>query len=148
MPQAPMLRQAQVLATAAHRGQTDKAGADYIDHPRRVAAAVSAHADPAWLPQAQAAAWLHDVLEDTAVTAAELRAQFPPEVVHAVQLLTRRPGQTPEAYYAAVKADPIACAVKHADLDDNTDPARLARLDPATRERLTAKYAKARAALQ
>lgn len=147
MPEQQMVRDAQDVATAAHRGQVDKAGRDYIDHPRRVVAAVSAHADPAWLPQAQAAAWLHDVLEDTDVTAEELDTRFPPEVVSAVQALTRHPDQDPEEYYAGVRADPIARAVKLADLDDNTDPDRLALLDAATRERLLAKYATARAAL-
>jgi hypothetical protein len=34
--------------------------------------------------------------------------------------------------------------VKTADIDDNADPQRLARLDLATRERLTAKYETAR----
>lgn len=148
MPEDPMVRAAQHLASAAHRGQVDKAGRDYIDHPRRVAAAVAAHADPAWLAEAQAAAWLHDVLEDTEVTADQLRADFPLEVVRAVQALTRRAGQDPDEYYAGVKADPIALAVKHADLDDNTDPDRLALLDTATRQRLLEKYRKARAALR
>ena len=147
MLEDPMVRAARELATAAHRGQVDKAGRDYIEHPRRVVAAVAAHAAPERLPQAQAAAWLHDVVEDTDVTAEQLRADFPPEVVDAVEALTRRPGQDPEDYYAGVKADPIARAVKNADLDDNTDPDRLALLDAATRERLLAKYAKARAAL-
>jgi hypothetical protein len=41
-----------------------------------------------------AAAWLHDVLEDTAVTEEELRAQFPAEVVvDAVLALTHAPGE-------------------------------------------------------
>jgi hypothetical protein len=34
--------------------------------------------------------------------------------------------------------------VKHADLDDNSDPDRLGRLDEATRVRLVAKYEQAR----
>lgn len=31
-----LLQKAIAIATEAHRGQTDKAGADYIDHPLRV----------------------------------------------------------------------------------------------------------------
>ncbi len=143
-----MVQAARDMATTAHRGQTDKAGAEYIGHPRRVAAAVSSHARSEWLPQAQAAAWLHDVLEDTAVTAEQLTARFPAEVVQAVRALTRRPGQNQEAYYAAVRANPIARAVKHADLDDNTDPERVAALDAPTRERLRVKYAHAREQLK
>jgi (p)ppGpp synthase/HD superfamily hydrolase len=32
---------AKEIATAAHNGQKDKGGNDYIDHPRRVAEAVA-----------------------------------------------------------------------------------------------------------
>ena len=48
MSNPSMIHDARQLATRAHRGQTDKAGADYIDHPRRVASGALAHADPAW----------------------------------------------------------------------------------------------------
>jgi hypothetical protein len=58
----------------------------------------------------------------------------------------RRCGRRP-ARYRRVAANPDALLVKQADLDDNTDPSRLAALDAATRSRLEAKYAKARAAL-
>ena len=47
------------LATIAHRGQVDKAGKPYIDHPRRVAGRLAG--GPRYT---LAAAWLHDVLED------------------------------------------------------------------------------------
>ena len=52
-----------------------------------------------------------------------------------------------EEYYAAIRANTHARAVKLADIDDNTADWRVAQLDDATRERLAAKYAKARAAL-
>ena len=48
MSNPSMIHDARQLATRAHRGQTDKAGAAYIDHPRRVADGALAHADPAW----------------------------------------------------------------------------------------------------
>ena len=47
------------IATQAHEGTTDKAGAPYITHPARVARRVASHGD-----EFEAAAWLHDVLED------------------------------------------------------------------------------------
>ncbi|MGC5023317.1 HD domain-containing protein [Tsukamurella sp. DT100] len=132
------------LAEAAHAGQTDKAGNDYITHPRRVAGLVTPQT-----AENRAAALLHDVLEDTSVTAHELAsAGIPAPVVRAVDLLTRRADVPSEAYYAAIRADPIALAVKRADIADNTDPQRLALLDPATQERLRAKYAAAIAALE
>ena len=42
---------------------------------------------------------------------------------------------------------PLALTVKLADIADNSDPHRLASLDAATRDRLTAKYARARVEL-
>lgn len=145
MSEAELVRGARELAERAHTGQVDKAGAAYVEHPARVARRVAGDGGDA---AAVAAAWLHDVLEDTPVEDAELAAAFPAPVVAAVRALTRLPGQDLDDYYAAVRADPIAVRVKRADLADNTDPARLARLDDATRERLTAKYARAAAALE
>lgn len=132
---------AEQLAREAHEGQVDKAGNPYITHPARVAARV---ADDEY---AAAAAWLHDVVEDTDVTLSDLEARFPTEVTDAVDALTRRDGEAPADYYARVRQVPLALQVKLADLEDNSDPARLALLDAATRDRLTAKYARAHAEL-
>ncbi len=55
------------LATTAHSGQTDKAGESYIGHPLRVMARVTGD-------DARMVAVLHDVIEDTPVTAADLLA--------------------------------------------------------------------------
>lgn len=131
---------AEVVARAAHRGQVDKAGQPYAEHPARVSARVDGDV-------VKAAAWLHDVVEDTSVTLAQLAEEFPPEVVAAVDAVTKRAGEPPAVYYARVAADPIAKQVKAADLADNSDPVRLAKLDGPTRERLTAKYEAARARL-
>lgn len=132
---------ARAIAYIAHRGQTDKAGAAYIDHPRRVAERLS---EPAQV----AAAWLHDVIEDCGITADDLRAAgIPEDVVAAVVLLTRTPDQPSQDYYAAIKDDPIALAVKLADIADNTDEERLARLPQETQARLRSKYAAAVQAL-
>ncbi|WP_137726350.1 HD domain-containing protein [Prescottella subtropica] len=132
---------AEQIATTAHEGQVDKAGQPYITHPARVAARVAGD------DLAVAAAWLHDVVEDTTVTLADLEQSFPPAVTAAVDALTRRDSETPTDYYARIRQIPLAVTVKLADLDDNSDPKRLARLDDATRDRLTAKYTRARAEL-
>lgn len=142
-----LVTEAKELATRAHQGQVDKSGAPYIGHPGRVAGHVAQHAAGEDLEVAQAVAWLHDVVEDTPVTLADLARQFPASVVAAVDAMTKRSGEEPDAYYRRVCSNRIARAVKNADLDDNTDPARTARLDPATRERLAAKYAHARSML-
>ena len=131
---------AEAIARAAHAGQTDRAGRPYIEHVERVAAGVE--------PADAAVAWLHDVLEDTPITAGDLAAQgVDPEVIEAVEAITRHDDEHPDGYYARVRANPAALRVKASDLADNTSEARLAQLDPATRARLEAKYAHARAAL-
>lgn len=129
---------AERIAREAHTGQLDKIGHPYIEHPERVAARVAG--DDVLV----AIAWLHDVVEDTSVTLTDLEALFPREVIEGVDALTKRPGETRLEYYARVRSNPRARKVKDADIDDNTDPARTARLDPATRERLAVKYATAR----
>ncbi|MFC0113296.1 HD domain-containing protein [Kibdelosporangium aridum] len=125
------------IAREAHAGQVDKSGKPYIDHPLRVMARVKgAHA--------QMAAVLHDVIEDTSVTAADLRSQGCPEnVVTAVIALSKIPGEPMPDYLRRVAADPIAVQVKRADIGDNTDPVRLAALEEETQNRLRAKYAEA-----
>lgn len=138
MHAAELERRAQGIARRAHTGQTDKAGRPYIEHVQRVVAALTD-------PRERAVAWLHDVIEDTPVTAADLRAEgFPEGVVAGVVALTHRPGEPRSDYYARVRADPLALAVKEADLADNADPERLAVLDPETRTRLAGKYRQAR----
>lgn len=133
---------AREIATRAHAGQVDKSGHPYLGHPVRVAAGTAAAGGD---ERAVAAAWLHDVLEDTPVTADELAsAGIPDDVIEAVVALTKTAGQDTGDYFARVNASPIAVRVKHADLDDNTDPARVAQLDPDTRRRLAAKYARSR----
>lgn len=95
----------------------------------------------------EAIAWLHDVVEDTDVQLADLRTQFPPQVVDAVDAISHRPDELRADYYTRVVSNPLARQVKLADIDDNTDPARTAVLDDATRSRLAAKYAAAPEAL-
>lgn len=130
---------AERIAHEAHHGQIDKAGEPYVGHVRRVAATL-APAEPVYV----AAAWLHDVVEDTGVTLDSLSAQgFPPDVVEAVGLLTRREEVPDEVCYGRIAANPVALAVKIADILDNTNPDRLGRLDQETRARLIGKYRKA-----
>lgn len=106
---------AQKLAQEAHAGQTRRDGhTPYISHPAAVAARLAGEA-----PEVIATAWLHDVLEDTAATADSLRqAGIPEEVIAAVQTLTKD-GCSYETYLERVRASPVACKVKIADMLHN-----------------------------
>jgi (p)ppGpp synthase/HD superfamily hydrolase len=103
------------LACRAHRGQRypSPEKEPYILHLLRVMLAVDGF-------RVQAAAVLHDVLEDTEVTVEQLGAVgLPIDVVDAVVALTHRPEQSYERYVEQVACDAIARQVKLADLADN-----------------------------
>ena len=137
----PLTVKAMNVAYNAHHGQKDKAGAPYIFHPIHVAEQMEDETTTC-------IALLHDVLEDTSVTLAELEREFPKEVTEALKLLTRAPGTDYLEYVRKVKFNPAARAVKLADLAHNSDEGRLRVLPPAVRARLEEKYAKARAVLE
>lgn len=139
-----VMARAREIARHAHAGQVDKAGRDY--YRTHVADVVHRVGNDATL---QAVAYLHDVVEDTSWTLDDLtHVGFPDEVVAAVDAITHRPHENRLAYYARVKANSIALAVKLADLASNTDPQRLAMLSPSTRTRLIAKYERAKVELR
>jgi (p)ppGpp synthase/HD superfamily hydrolase len=118
------------IATQAHQGQVDKAGQAYISHPEFVASQVTGD-------DVKAVAWLHDVLEDTPITIADLRAEGLSEtVIEAVAILTKQENESYETYLRRVAANPIAKAVKLADLKHNMDTTRLKTMDDKTRARL------------
>lgn len=88
--------------------------------------------DPGVQRDAVVAAWLHDVIEDTDVTAADLLARgLPHRAVEAVMALTRTPHVAPEDYYATVTTLPVAHLVKAADVASNLEPSRVAQLGVA-----------------
>jgi (p)ppGpp synthase/HD superfamily hydrolase len=122
------------LARRAHEGQLDMAGRPYIGHPLRVMGRLTGERE-------RMVAVLHDVIEDTPVTAEDLTATgCPPDVVTAVVAISKNPGEEQTAYLARVAANPLALTVKRADIADNMSPDRLARLDAPTQARLTSKY--------
>ncbi|MFJ6511889.1 HD domain-containing protein [Streptomyces sp. NPDC091406] len=132
----------EAIAREAHALQTDKAGRPYVEHLAAVAEGVRVRGgDDGQI----AAAWLHDAVEDDALSAQWLAdAALPREVKDIVLALTKRPGEELSSYTARILATPGALLVKEADLAHNADPARLAVLAEATRTRLTAKYAQVR----
>jgi (p)ppGpp synthase/HD superfamily hydrolase len=135
----------ETLARAAHEGQTDKAGRPYAEHLQAVAEGVRLRGGDA---EQIAAAWLHDSVEDDALTERWLHeAALSRRTKDIVLAVTKRAGEPPEAYAERILATPGALLVKEADLAHNADPARLAALDEPTRSRLTEKYARMRALL-
>ncbi|SDO43392.1 HD domain-containing protein [Streptomyces sp. cf386] len=139
------LADVEAIARAAHATQTDKAGRPYAEHLRAVAEGVrTRHGDDAQI----AAAWLHDAVEDDALSDQWLEeAALSHRTKDIVRALTKRPGEPPEAYAARILATPGALLVKQADLAHNADPKRLAALDEPTRKRLTEKYVRMHALL-
>ncbi|MEV7170710.1 MULTISPECIES: HD domain-containing protein [unclassified Streptomyces] len=146
MTSSPLtLLEVEALARGAHEGQTDKSGRPYAEHLAAVAEGVRVRGGS---PEQQAAAWLHDAIEDEALSPAWLEtAALPQTVKDMVLAVTKRPGEPLEQYTARILATPGALLVKEADLAHNTDPVRLSELDAATRDRLTAKYAYVRSLL-
>lgn len=100
-------------------------GEPYIEHPKAVVEIVkSVSHTPAML----AAAWLHDVVEDTPATIEEVRKTFGAEVAGLVEMLTdvSRPEDGNRAKRKSIDRAHIAMAsheaktIKLADLIDNT----------------------------
>ncbi|MEU9453829.1 HD domain-containing protein [Streptomyces sp. NPDC048277] len=139
------LPEVEKLARAAHATQTDKAGRPYAEHLAAVAEGVRTRGGD---DDQIAAAWLHDSVEDHALTEEWLdAAALSPRAKAIVLAVTKRPGEPPESYAHRILTTPGALLVKQADLAHNADPGRLAVLDETTRDRLTEKYARMRALL-
>jgi len=83
-----MLRDAFEFARKAHEGQKRKTGEPYILHPIAVA---NIAADELRLGTAPViAAFLHDVVEDTATTSAEIQQRFGDDVAFLVRVVTKQ----------------------------------------------------------
>ena len=113
------LERAISIAALAHAGQVDKAGQPYILHPLRVMLRLNT-------AEERIAAILHDVVEDTDVSLAQLTAEgFSEKVVSAIEALTKRPGETRMEAAARAAVNPIARIVKLSDNSENMDLSRI-----------------------
>lgn len=111
------------LCFEAHKNQTDKSGMPYVFHPFHLAEQMKNE-------ETTIAALLHDVVEDTNYTIADLEKMgFPTNVLEALELLTHNDDTPYMEYVAKIKDNPIAKAVKLADLDHNSDLSRLDVVD-------------------
>lgn len=112
---------AERIARYAHATQVDKVGEPYIHHIERVVALVAAGGDAV-----KAVAWLHDVIEDSTWTRWQLieRAQISEAVAEAVEIVSRKEGETYDQFIRRVIAtgNPLAVPVKFADLLDHLRP--------------------------
>ena len=120
---------ARAIATVMHNGQMDKGGAPYIGHPESVSKMVSGESE-------KVTAWLHDFLEDTDFPPEGIRAIFGDEIADAVEVITRRNGESYQDYLARVAQNDIARKVKIADLTHNSDLSRIPKPTGADLQRV------------
>lgn len=124
-----VVHKAQVFAIAAHAavGQKRKyTGEPYIVHPAEVARIVASV--PGSTPDMVAAAWLHDVVEDTGVTFTDIHLNFGIDIATLVGWLTdvSQPHDGNRAHRKAVDREHTARApaeaqtIKLADLISNS----------------------------
>lgn len=107
------------LCYEAHNGQLDKGGAPYVFHPMHLAEQMTTE-------EATIVALLHDVVEDTKYTLADIAALgFGDNVIEALALLTHDKSVSYNDYIAEIKSNDIAKQVKLADLAHNADLTRL-----------------------
>ena len=136
----PNTKKALRLCFEVHKEQTDKSGLPYVFHPFHLAEQMTDE-------DTTVTALLHDVVEDGDYTLEDLRAMgFGGPVLEALALLTHDEAVPYPEYAAAIRENPVARAVKLADLRHNSDLTRLDTVTEADRARL-AKYRAAMAIL-
>ncbi len=125
-----IIKVAENIARKAHQGQFRRDGiTPYIVHPEREVSRLSENSE------AQAVAWLHDVLEDTGISEKSLLdAGITENIVAAVKVLTKSDGIDYENYLIKVRDNDLARKVKVEDMLDNLS-------DSPTKKQIV-KYAK------
>ena len=133
------------IARRYHGGQVDKAGEPYIGHIERVVGYLKEEQHE---EEILCIAALHDVVEDSGVSEEMLRSMDVPEYVIEAVLLLSRNVESSDDYYGRIKNNEKTRLVKLADIRDNMNEIRLARLDEVTQKKLREKYSKAIALLE
>lgn len=107
----------------AHKEQKDKSGLPYIFHPYHLAEQMTDEVTTC-------VALLHDVVEDTDMTFEKLsELGFTTEIIKALKLLTHDDSVPYMDYVKEIAKNPVAKAVKLADLAHNSDLTRLDVID-------------------
>lgn len=118
-----LTKKALKLCFEAHKDQVDKSGMPYVFHPFHLAEQMEDE-------KSTIVALLHDIVEDTNYTFDDLKkVGFDNEIIDALMLLTHDDVIPYMTYVAAIKKNPIARAVKLADLQHNSDLSRLDSVD-------------------
>lgn len=118
------------ISFEAHKDQVDKCGIPYVFHPFHVAEQMTDEITTC-------TALLHDVAEDTDITIEDLREYgFPEKVLDALELLTHQKDESYLEYINRIKDNPVAKAVKLADLEHNMDMSRIEHPSAIDFERL------------
>ena len=125
-----LTKKALKLSFEAHKDQVDKSGMPYVYHPFHLAEQMETE-------ETVIVALLHDVVEDTDYTLDDIRAMgFSDSVVEALALMTHDKSVPYMDYVAKIKSNPIAKAVKLADLKHNSDLSRLDFVDEKALKRV------------
>ena len=136
-----LTKKALKLSFEAHKNQVDKSGMPYVYHPFHLAEQMETE-------ETVIVALLHDVVEDTDYTLDDIIAMgFSDSVVEALALMTHDKSVPYMDYVAKIKSNPIAKAVKLADLKHNSDLSRLDFIDEKSQQRVK-KYGQAIALLE
>ena len=137
----PKTKMALKLCFEAHKEQNDKSGMPYVFHPFHLAEQMDTE-------ETTVVALLHDVVEDTNYTVADLTEMgFGKQITDAITLMTHAEDVDYMDYIRNIKGNPIAKAVKLADLKHNSDLTRLDTIDEKALSRRE-KYLKAIAILE
>ena len=118
---AQMLSKAIALASEKFTGKLDKGGRPYILHCIHVMHNVKKNDD-----ELKCIAVLHDVIEDTDVTADDLRALgMSDRVIDGVLAMTHEDGESYEDYIKKLSSNIDSVIVKKEDLRHNSDITRI-----------------------
>ncbi len=137
----PKTKKALKLCFEAHKNQVDKSGMPYVFHPFHLAEQMQTE-------ETTIVALLHDLVEDTDYTIEDLISMgFDKNITDTIALMTHASDVPYMDYVREIKSNPIAKAVKLADLKHNSDLTRLDAIDEKALSRRK-KYLKAIALLE
>lgn len=110
-----------LIATTGHFNQYDRGGNPYVLHPMRIMMRLRTTDK-----ELMQIAILHDIIEDTLITFADLKLLgFSERVIDALTVLTKDQNLSYEENIERVLTNIDACKVKLEDLKDNLDASRL-----------------------